>query len=205
MRYLKLILAAMTGLVVGAATAQRAGNEVVAPEPPAVATFAGGCFWCMEPPYDKLDGVLSTTSGYMGGHMENPTYEQVTTGTTGHYEVVQVEYDPEVVSYHTLLDVFWQNVDPVDAGGQFCDRGPQYRSAIFVHNASQESLAQTSKQQLAESRVLSGEIATEILPAGEFYPAEEYHQNYYQEHPIQYRFYRWRCGRDDRLEQVWGS
>ncbi|WP_237055157.1 peptide-methionine (S)-S-oxide reductase MsrA [Microbulbifer sediminum] len=165
------------------------------------AVFAGGCFWCMEPPYDKLEGVLETTSGYSGGKVENPTYEQVSSGRTGHAEVVQVKYDASKVSYPQLLAVFWRNVDPFDAGGQFCDRGNQYRSAIFYANEREKRQAEESKQALEEK--LGKKIVTEIVPAATFYPAEEYHQNYYQRNPVRYKFYRYRCGRDQRLEEVW--
>ena len=171
----------------------------------AVATFAGGCFWCMEPPYDKLDGVKSTVSGYMGGHVDNPTYEQVSRGGTGHAEVVQVTYDPEVVSYEKLLDVYWRNVDPFDAGGQFCDRGDSYRTGIFYHNAAQKRAADASKAQLNASPRFDKPIATQVAKAGEFHPAEDYHQDYYEKNPLRYKYYRWACGRDDRLEQVWGD
>tara|TARA_R100001039_G_C1854372_1_gene116178 strand:- start:3855 stop:4433 length:579 start_codon:yes stop_codon:yes gene_type:complete len=176
-------------------------------QPPqtAVATFAGGCFWCMEPPYDELDGVLSTTSGYIGGSVPDPSYEQVLTGRTGHAEAVQVEYDPDRISYEELLTVFWRNIDPLDVGGQFCDRGSQYRSAIFYHNDRQQQLAQASRDRLEEQAGLPGPIVTEIVsaPADEFYRAEDYHQNYYQEHSVRYKFYRWNCGRDERLEELW--
>ena len=171
----------------------------------AVATFAGGCFWCMEPPYDKLDGVKSTVSGYMGGHVKNPTYKQVVGGGTGHAEVVQVTYDPEVASYDQLLQVFWRNIDPLDGGGQFCDRGDSYRSAIFAHSEAQQRAAEASKQALEDSNRFTAPVVTEVQPAGEFYPAEGYHQNYYQENPLRYRFYRANCGRDARLEQLWGA
>ena len=144
----------------------------------AVAIFAGGCFWCMEPPFDKLDGVLATTSGYIGGTKANPTYEQVTSGRTGHYEALQVDYDPTRVSYQQLLEVFWRNIDPLDASGQFCDKGPQYRSAIFVLDDSQRVAAEASKAALDKSGKLPGRIVTEILPAAKFYPAEAYHQDY---------------------------
>jgi peptide-methionine (S)-S-oxide reductase len=167
----------------------------------AKATFAGGCFWCMEPPFDKLDGVTSTTSGYAGGHVENPTYEQVSSGGTGHAEVVQIVYDPDKVSYEKLLEVFWMNVDPFDAGGQFCDRGVQYRTGIFVHNDEQRRLARQSKRELQKE--LGRDIVTEIEPLDEFYAAEEYHQDYYQKNPIRYKFYRTSCGRDRRLGEVW--
>jgi len=170
------------------------------------ATFAGGCFWCMEPPYDRLDGVISTTSGYAGGHVENPTYKQVSAGVTGHYEVVQVVYDPERISYQELLDVFWRNVDPVDSGGQFCDRGDQYRTAVFYHNERQKRLAERSKAALERSGRLPSQIATEIVALnGNFYPAEEYHQDYYIKNPLRYKYYRTACGRDRRLGQLWGE
>ena len=170
----------------------------------AVAIFAGGCFWCMEPPFDKLDGVLATTSGYIGGTKADPTYEQVTSGRTGHYEALQVEYDPARVSYQQLLEVFWRNIDPLDASGQFCDKGPQYRSGIFVLNDSQRAAAQASKAALEESGKLLGRIVTEILPAAKFYPAEAYHQDYYRKNSASYTYYRWSCGRDRRLKKLWG-
>ena len=159
----------------------------------------------MEPPFDKLDGVLATTSGYTGGSKVDPTYEEVSAGGTGHFEAVQVTYDPAKVSYDRLLEVFWRNVDPLDAGGQFCDRGEQYRTAIFVHDEEQRRLAEQSKQALVESKRLDGPIVTEIVTAGPFYPAEEYHQDYYEKNPLRYKFYRWNCGRDQRLAQVWGE
>ena len=170
----------------------------------AVATFAGGCFWCMEPPYDKLEGVESTISGFMGGHVKNPSYEQVVRGGTGHAEVVQVSYNPALISYEELLSIYWLNIDPVDAGGQFCDRGSSYRSEIFYHTPAQERAAKASKKRLAESGRFDQPIATTITKAGAFYPAESYHQNYYQENPVRYKFYRWNCGRDQRLEEIRG-
>jgi peptide-methionine (S)-S-oxide reductase len=177
------------------------------PEAPksAFAVFAGGCFWCMEPPFDALDGVLSTSSGYTGGTVENPTYEQVSQGGTGHREAVRVEYDPARVSYPQLLDTFWHNVDPLDGGGQFCDRGRQYASAIFVADAEQRRLAEASKQALELSKRFEQPIATGILAAGTFYAAEDYHQDYARRNPLRYRFYRSGCGRDARLKAVWGS
>lgn len=169
------------------------------------ATFAGGCFWCMEPPFDKLDGVISTTSGYAGGNVENPTYERVSAGVTGHYEALQIVYDPKRISYSELLDVFWRNVDPLDSGGQFCDRGDQYRTAIFYHDERQKRQAEQSRAALQRSGRLSRSIVTEILALnGNFYPAEEYHQNYYLKNPLRYKYYRTACGRDRRLEQLWG-
>lgn len=171
----------------------------------AKATFAGGCFWCMEKPFDVLDGVISTTSGYTGGTKPNPTYRDVSSGKTGHAESVQVEYDPSKVSYEQLLAVFWHNVDPLDAGGQFCDRGTQYRTSIFYYSDKQKSLAEQSKTALNQSGRFAIPIVTEIVPAGTFYPAEDYHQNYYQTNANLYRFYRFRCGRDQRLAKVWSE
>ena len=170
----------------------------------ATAVFAGGCFWCMEKPFDELPGVLSTTAGYTGGTVANPSYEQVSNGGTGHVEAVEVTYDPSQVSYDQLLEVFWRNVDPVDDRGQFCDKGSQYRSAIFYQNEQQATAARSSKQTLANSEKFNQEIATEITPASAFYAAEDYHQNYYQTHPVRYKVYRFACGRDQRLEAIWG-
>lgn len=171
----------------------------------AKATFAGGCFWCMQPPFDKVPGVVSTTVGYTGGHGANPTYEQVSAGGTGHAESIEVSYDPAKVSYQQLLDVFWHNVDPLTADAQFCDHGNQYRTAIFHHDAEQRRLAETSKEALEKSGRFHQPIVTQIVPAGPFYPAEDYHQSYYEKNPIRYKFYRYRCGRDRRLEQLWGE
>ncbi len=171
----------------------------------ASAIFAGGCFWCMEPPFDKLDGVLSTVSGYIGGSAQDATYDQVSSGRTGHYEALQIEYDPAKVDYATLLQVFWRNVDPFDSNGQFCDKGPQYRAAIFALTGEQRKLAEESKSMVATGQAGQGEIQTEILPAAKFYPAEAYHQDYYQKNATKYKFYRWGCGRDRRLKQVWGD
>ena len=167
------------------------------------AIFAGGCFWCMEKPFDELPGVVSTTSGYTGGTLENPSYERVSGGGTGHYEAMAVRYDPKQVSYDKLLDTFWHNVDPVDSQGQFCDKGDQYRSAIFYEDPAQQQLAADSKEEVAQQ--LDKAIATEILPAATFYDAEDYHQNYYQTHAVRYKIYRYGCGRDQRLSEVWGD
>jgi len=206
--YLILLLLLATGCLgsqfAGAAESPMANGNTAGPER-AVAVFAGGCFWCMEPPFDHLDGVISTTSGYTGGHVKNPTYKQVSAGQTGHAEAVQVVYDPARVDYRTLLAVFWHNIDPLDAGGQFCDRGNQYRSEIFYTSEAQKELATASRRQLQEEGSLGGTVVTAITPAGEFYPAETYHQNYYQKNPLRYKYYRYGCGRDKRLEQLWGK
>jgi peptide-methionine (S)-S-oxide reductase len=171
----------------------------------ATAVFAGGCFWCMEPPFDKLVGVVRTTSGYTGGHQRNPTYEEVSAGTTGHTEAIEVTYDPVKISYQQLLDVFWKNVDPVAVDRQFCDVGRQYRSGIHFRDAAERAAASASKTKLEESGRFDGvEIATEIVAATTFYPAEEYHQDYYVKNPLRYKYYRWGCGRDQRLEEIWG-
>lgn len=167
------------------------------------ATFAGGCFWCMVHPFDELPGVKQVISGYTGGHVENPTYEQVCAGTTGHYEAVRVVYDPGVVSYATLLEHFWRQIDPTDEGGQFVDRGPQYRTAIFYHDDEQKKLAEASKRALEQSGKFDRSIATAILPAGPFYPAEEHHQDYYRKNPVRYMLYRAGSGRDESLRKTW--
>ena len=169
-----------------------------------VAIFAGGCFWCMEPPFDKLDGVLSTVSGYIGGTAEDATYKRVSAGSTGHYEAVRIEFDPSKVDYRQLLKVFWRNIDPFDGSGQFCDKGPQYRAAIFTLTDGQRELAEASRAKLADEKGEEGRFQTEVLPAMTFYPAEDYHQDYYIKNALRYKFYRWNCGRDQRLERVWG-
>jgi peptide-methionine (S)-S-oxide reductase len=183
----------------------RGAAQSPAPPATATATFAGGCFWCMEHPFDQLPGVVSVTSGYTGGHLKDPTYQQVSAGGTGHAESVQVVYDPMKVDYAKLLDVYWHNIDPLTPNAQFCDHGTQYRSAIYYHDEEQRRLAEESKQALETSGRLKGPIVTEIVPASEFYPAEEYHQHYYRKNPVRYKFYRWNCGRDQRLKQVWGD
>ncbi len=169
------------------------------------AAFAGGCFWCMEHPFDELPGVVSVTAGYTGGAKKNPTYEEVSAGWTGHAESVLVVYDPGRISYEKLLDVYWHNIDPTTRNRQFCDAGTQYRTAIFYYTETQKRLAEVSKQALEKSKPFGGPIVTEIVPAGVFYPAEEYHQHYYRKNPIRYRFYRQGCGRDKRLRELWGS
>ena len=174
-----------------------------APAQRAQAVFAGGCFWCTEADFDKIPGVLSTTSGYTGGKLDKPTYEQVSAGGTGHIEAVRVVYDPAKVSYATLARRFMRTIDPTDAGGQFCDRGYQYRSAIFVGDDAQRRIALAARAKTAAA--LKKPIATLILPAATFYPAEGYHQDYYKKNATKYRFYRWNCGRDAKLKQVWGA
>jgi peptide-methionine (S)-S-oxide reductase len=171
----------------------------------ALATFAGGCFWCMEPPFDKLDGVISTTSGYSGGQEKNPTYKQVSSGTTGHTESLQIVYDPRKISYERLLEVFWHNIDPTTPDRQFCDRGTQYRSAIFYHDEEQKRLAFDSKSKVESTKTFKEPIVTEILPLTKFYVAEEYHQDFYRKDPDRYYSYRNGCGRDQRLKQLWGA
>jgi methionine-S-sulfoxide reductase len=171
----------------------------------ATATFAGGCFWCMEPPFEKLDGVVSVESGYTGGKRPNPTYEEVSAGGTGHLEVVRVTYDPKKLNYEQLLDVFWRQVDPTDAAGQFVDRGDQYRTAIFYADDTQKKAAEASKEALDKANRFAGKkVVTEILAAGPFFVAEEYHQDYYKKNPLRYKFYRYNSGRDQFLEKIWG-
>jgi peptide-methionine (S)-S-oxide reductase len=174
-------------------------------EPPktAIATFAGGCFWCVEADFDKVGGVISTTSGYTGGRTPNPTYEEVSRGGTGHAESVEIGYDPAKVSYEKLLDVFWHDIDPLAKNSQFCDHGDQYRTAIFYHDEEQRRLAEASKT--AVQAHFKQPIATQITAAGPFYRAEDYHQDYYLKNPIRYKFYRFNCGRDARLEELWGK
>ncbi len=181
--------------------------QVIAAPPAtrATATFAGGCFWCMEHPFDELPGVYSVTSGYSGGHKKNPTYREVSSGTTGHAEAVQVIFDPTVIPYSKLLDVFWHNIDPTAKDRQFCDSGSQYRSAIFYHNEEQQRRAVQSRNDLERNNPFREPVVTEISRASEFYPAEEYHQHYYRKNPLRYTYYRSSCGRDQRLKELWGA
>lgn len=188
-----------------AALAAHAVTTVQVPPGHKVATFAGGCFWCMEGPFDRLPGVDATISGYMGGRTPNPTYEQVSSGTTGHAESVQVVYDPAKVSYEKLLEVFWVNVDPTTKDRQFCDSGTQYRTAIFYHDEAQRKAAEASKAALDKSKPFREPIVTQIVMAGPFTPAEDYHQDYYLKNPVRYNLYRTGCGRDARLKQLWGD
>lgn len=206
MRKAMILIAAVVASAWSGSEPQAQTRRAVLPAGAALDTaiFAGGCFWCMEPPFDKLDGVVSTTSGYTGGRVANATYEQVSAGGTGHTEAVQVVYDPRKVGYQQLLNVFWPNIDPLVKDRQFCDVGSQYRSGIFVRNAEQRRLAEASKRALERSGRFKQPIVTEITDASAFYPAEEYHQNYYQKNPIRYKFYRTGCRRDNRLKQLWG-
>jgi peptide-methionine (S)-S-oxide reductase len=198
---LMIALAAFSGGV----SAQQSAAPPKQADRQAVATFAGGCFWCVEADFDGVPGVLRTISGYTGGMLKNPTYEQVAGGGTGHIEAVQIFYDPEKVSYETLLDVFWHSVDPTDAGGQFCDRGRSYETAIFTNTPEQKRLAEQSKAKLQKSEALNEPVVTAIETAGPFYRAEDYHQNYYKKNPLRYRIYRYGCGRDARLKALWGG
>jgi len=198
----------LLGLALLLASLGLAGAAEMAPLPQpqpgqAVATFAGGCFWCVESDFDKLPGVISTTSGYTGGRVANPDYEQVSSGGTGHAESVQVIYDPSKVTYAQLLAYFWHHIDPTVKDRQFCDYGHQYRTAIFVHNDEEKKLAEESKKKVAEE--LKKPIYTEIDKAGPFYPAEAYHQDFYKKNKVKYEFYRWNCGRDQRVKQIWGD
>jgi len=194
------VKAAALALLISASTVGAAEEPELAK-----ATFAGGCFWCMEPPFDELEGVVSTTSGYTGGTVRNPSYDQVSYGGTGHLEAVEVAYDPAKISYERLLEVFWRNIDPTDGKGQFCDRGEQYGTAVFFHDEDQRRLAEESKRKLVDSGLLKKPITTPIRPAAAFYAAEEYHQDYYEKNPFRYKFYRSRCGRDRVLEKLWKS
>lgn len=180
-------------------------SNVSAKSAAGIATFAGGCFWCLEADLAKIPGVLKVTSGFSGGSIESPSYEDVTKGTTGHREAVQVEYDPSVLSYESLLDHFWKNIDPFDEKGQFCDKGFQYTAAIFTHDESQAKSAQTSKEKIENSGRFPEKIITAVIPYKNFYPAEEHHQNYAETNPLKYSFYRWNCGRGARLKELWGE
>lgn len=195
-----LLTAALAlGLVGGAAAAQTAA----APDGTRTAIFAGGCFWCVEADFDKVPGVKKTVSGYTGGTVESPTYRQVTAGNTGHYEAVEITYDPEQVSFEQLVDIFWRTIDPTDDGGQFCDRGDSYRTAIFAADEAQRAAAEQSKA--AAEKALGKKIVTPVVDAAAFWEAEGYHQDYYVKEPLRYNYYRWGCGRDARIEDLWGD
>ncbi|PLX83917.1 MAG: peptide-methionine (S)-S-oxide reductase [Desulfuromonas sp.] len=208
MKTILTILSVLLALGAGPAAAQgESGMDMMAAEPAVLekAIFAGGCFWCMEPPFEKLAGVVSATSGYCGGPEVNPSYKEVSSGRTGHAEAVEIVYDPSQVSYAELLEVFWRNIDPTDGGGQFVDRGSQYRSAVFTLDEEQKRLAEASKGRLEETGPFDGPIVTGIVPATAFYPAEEYHQDYYKKNPLRYKYYRYGSGRDRFLDKVWGK
>jgi peptide-methionine (S)-S-oxide reductase len=192
-----VLLLSVSLLSASAQTAERSTS--------AKAIFAGGCFWCMEEAFEEVPGVLSVTSGYIGGRVPNPTYDQVSAGKTGHTEAIEVLYDPARVSYSTLLEVFWHNIDPLTPNAQFCDHGSQYRAGIFYHSAEQQKLADASKQALIDSQRFKEPIVTEITMATMFYPAEEYHQDYYKKNPLRYKFYKYNCGRAQRLKELWGK
>ena len=192
------------GLVLGAPLAVAAAAPAPQSAATGLATFAGGCFWCEEEAFEEVPGVTSVVSGYTGGGKVDPTYEEVSAGGTGHAEAVEVHFDPAKVSYEQLLTTFWHNTDPLDTGGQFCDRGDQYRSEIFYHDDRQRMQAEQSLQDLRKSSRFGQPIATRIAPASTFYPAEDYHQDYYKKNPVRYKYYRWSCGRDQRLEELWG-
>lgn len=194
-------IAILAGFAAGGLHADEAPRGAPATE---VAIFAGGCFWCMEPPFDEIEGVLSTVSGYIGGSADEATYERVSSGSTGHYEALQIEFDPSKVDYGQLVDVFWRNIDPFDGNGQFCDKGPQYRAAIFALTDRQRELAEASKARVMDEKGEMGRFQTQVLPAVTFYPAEDYHQDYYMKNPLRYKFYSWNCGRGQRLERIWG-
>ncbi len=201
MMKLKLIIRLL--LMLGAIAGQ--SSSAAEPANLAKATFAGGCFWCMEPPFDKLPGVVSTTSGYTGGKKSNPTYREVSDGETGHTEAVQIVYDPAKVTYEQLLNVFWRNIDPTVRDQQFCDHGSQYRTGIFTHDGEQKKQADASRAALMKAKPFKADIVTEIVAASTFYPAEDYHQDYYLKNPVKYKFYRFNCGRDARLKELWGE
>jgi len=196
-------IAALAGVAVAAPVDGQAITASKEATMTAKAIFAGGCFWCMEPPFEKLDGVQTVISGYIGGNKENPTYQEVAAGWTGHAEAVEITYDPARITYDRLLEVFWMNIDPTDSGGQFVDRGSQYRSAIFYLNDEQKQLAKASREKLDQSGRFSRKIVTEIVPATRFYPAESYHQDYYKESPVRYQFYRYNSGRDQFIRSYW--
>ena len=200
-----VLLALCASLLLAATAANAQTAKPAASAATAKAIFAGGCFWCMEHPFDVLPGVVSTTSGYIGGQKKNPTYEEVSSGRTGHTEAVQVVYDPKKVTYEKLLDVFWHNIDPTVKDQQFCDHGSQYRSGIFYVDDEQKRLAEASKAALDRNKPFSAAIVTEITRASEFYPAEDYHQDFYLKNPLRYKYYRSGCGRDARLKQLWGK
>jgi peptide-methionine (S)-S-oxide reductase len=202
-RFGVLLSGALTLLVVGFSNVPR--PSVAESGEPAKAYFAGGCFWCMEEVFEKVDGVIAAVSGYMGGTVQNPSYEDVSSGQTGHAESVEVLYDPSKVTYNQLLEAFWRNVDPITPNAQFCDHGTQYRAAIFYQNDQEKRFAEESRQAIEQSKRFNQPIVTQIMMASRFYPAEEYHQDFYKKNPIRYKFYKYNCGRAQRLEELWGK
>ena len=205
MNWTRVLVTAALTLACEAGLAVAADTRAAAPAVLEHATFAGGCFWCMEPPFESLPGVRSVTSGFSGGPEKNPTYPQVSSGLTGHAESIDIVFDPGVISYERLLDVYWHNIDPTQKGGQFCDRGSQYRSAIFYRTPQQKAAAERSRDTITHSKRLKAPIVTEIVGFRAFYPAEDYHQDYYKKNPADYAAYRKGCGRDDRLRSIWGT
>ena len=199
------LLAILVALSPAAVSANPAAKPAATPSALAKATFAGGCFWCVEADFDKVPGVVSTTSGYIGGSVPNPTYQQVSANRTGHAEAVEIVYDPARVNYGQLLQIFWRSIDPTTPDRQFCDAGSPYRSAIFTHGPEQAAAAQASKAALEKSKPFKAAVVTQIEVAGPFYLAEEYHQDYYLKNPVRYKYYRNSCGRDQRLKELWGA
>jgi peptide-methionine (S)-S-oxide reductase len=195
----------VVGLVLSSALLGWGASQTVQADAPAKAYFAGGCFWCMEEVFEKVDGVIAVVSGYMGGTVANPSYEPVSAGQTGHAESVEVLYDPAKVSYPQLLETFWRNVDPLTPNAQFCDHGNQYRSAIFYGSEAEQRLAEESKRSIEQSKRFAQPIVTQITKATAFYPAEEHHQDFYKKNPIRYKYYKFTCGRAQRLETLWGK
>jgi peptide-methionine (S)-S-oxide reductase len=202
--HLFCIFVAACSLVIGV-TAGAQTSAPLAPTMTAKATFAGGCFWCVESDFDKIDGVISTTSGYIGGTTANPTYEQVSSNATGHYEAVEIVFDPKKVSYEKLVEYFWRTIDPTDKTGQFCDKGAPYKTAIFTHDLAQQKAAQASRDALERNKPFKAPIVTELIAGTTFYPAETYHQDYYKKNPVRYKYYRTSCGRDARVKELWGD
>lgn len=201
------LVAGFAAMALGFFSSAGAQDQVSSPDAKRLssAVFAGGCFWCMEADFDKVDGVVSTISGYTGGRVDNPTYKQVSKETTGHYEAVKVTYDPDKVSYADLVDYYFHHVDPTDADGQFCDRGESYRTAIFVTNDAEREVAQAEVDMIEDTGVLGAPVVTRIIDASTFWPAETYHQDYYKKNPLKYRYYRTACGRDARVKEVWAK
>lgn len=197
--------AAATGFVWSAVADQSGADAPAAASRLETAIFAGGCFWCTEADFDKVDGVVSTVSGYIGGDVEDPTYKQVTKGKTGHYEAVKISYDPEKVTYEYLVDHYFRTIDPTDRTGQFCDKGSSYRTAIFVDDSDERDTAEAEISEIEQAGTLPDPVVTKVIDAGEFWPAEEYHQDYYRKNPQRYAYYRAGCGRDERLEELWGD